>query len=151
MKISIANFDDLEEILEVQHLAFTTEAIELNNFDIEPLTQDLNRIKEEFNEGLIFKGVINHKIIASIRSKIENNTCYIHKLFVHPDYRGNGYANNILNYFEDYILNLYPNIKFELYTSAISVRNLNFYKNHGFIKFKEEIIDDILFAFFKKY
>lgn len=150
MKIFKANLDDLEEILEVQYLAFKSEAEELNNFNIEPLHQKLDEIKKEYYKGIILKGIINNKIIGSIRGYFNNNTCYIHKLFIHPDFRGLGYANQLLKFLEDYFLEKHENFRFELYTSAISNRNLKLYKNNNYKIFKKEMIMGSPFVYFEK-
>ena len=68
--ITKAQQKDLEEILKLQHLAYQSEAALFGNKDIPPLTQTLDEVIEEYNEGLVLKmtdgsGVI----IGSVRAK----------------------------------------------------------------------------------
>lgn len=53
MKIEKANKNDLKEILDLQYLAYETEGALYHNDAIQPLTQTLEELEEEFNEQII--------------------------------------------------------------------------------------------------
>ena len=101
MKILKAEKKDLPEILQVQYAAFRKEAEEFNDFNIEPMTQTLEILEEEYKMRMFLK-VLNDegKIIASIRGYIENGTSYIGKTFVHPDYQGKGIGTKMIQTLE---------------------------------------------------
>ena len=57
MIIKIADYTDLEEILELQQLAFQKEASEYNDYAIEPLTQTIDDLKEDYKKCLFVNRV----------------------------------------------------------------------------------------------
>jgi hypothetical protein len=78
MKIEKANFEDLPKILDLQKLTYLIEAKLLNNYSIQPLTQTLEELENEFNKYTILKLIdkINNEIIGSIRA-YEKMTVFI--------------------------------------------------------------------------
>ena len=141
MEILKATFEDLSEILELQKLAYISEAQLLNDFSIKPLTQTLEEFQAEFikyDKDVILK-LINekNKIIGSVRAHEENNRILIGRLIVHPDYQRNGYGTMLLKTIETY----FENKVFELFTSSKSERNINLYKKSGYKEFKRQKIN----------
>ena len=55
--IEKAQKDDLNEILELQYLAYQSEAKLFGNMDIPPLKQTLEEVYDEFNKGVIVKAI----------------------------------------------------------------------------------------------
>lgn len=148
MEITKANFADLYEILELQYLAYQSEAKLLNNYSIQPLQETLPELEEQFFNSLILKAVDDRgRIIGSVRGKIKDNVLLIGKLMVHPDCQGQGIGRKLLAEIEKQC----PQPRFELFTSMKSPRNLNFYAKMGYVKFKEEELFGSPFAFLEKY
>lgn len=134
MIIKNAEFEDLKEILELQYLAYQSVAKLHNNFTIQPLTQSLEEVELEYYKGTILKGVdMAGKIIASARGYAEGGTLYIGKVIVHPDQQGKGYGSQIIRALEE----LYPGLRYELFTSNKSIKNLGIYEHLGYVRFKE--------------
>ena len=138
MEIIKAVYEDLAEILDLQKLAYQSEAKLINDYSIQPLTQTLTEIQSEFNKNntVVILKLINeeHKrIIGSVRAYEENNRIYIGKLIVHPDFQNKGLGTRLLNEIETY----FPNKTFELFTSSKSEKNLNIYKKNGYKEFKK--------------
>ncbi|HAB59537.1 MAG TPA: GNAT family N-acetyltransferase, partial [Lachnospiraceae bacterium] len=101
MIIIEARQKDLEEILQIQHLAFRKEAEDFDDFDIEPMTQTLEVLEEEFKTFLFLKAVNDEeRIVGSIRGYIKDGTSYIGKTFVHPDYQGKGIGTEMIKHLE---------------------------------------------------
>ena len=97
MKILKARYDDLQTILELQFLAYQSEAMLLNNFDIPPLKQTISEIQNEYEKGVILKAVDDcEKIIGSVRAHREYETVHIGKLIVHPEYHEKRYRYCII-------------------------------------------------------
>jgi hypothetical protein len=48
--IELASIEDAEEILELQKLAYASEAESINDFTIPPLHQTIDEIRSEFNQ-----------------------------------------------------------------------------------------------------
>lgn len=53
--IKRAEYNDLQEILALQYLAYQSEAELFGSKDIPPLKQTLDEVIEEFNNGIILK------------------------------------------------------------------------------------------------
>ena len=86
--ITKAQKEDLKEILELQYLAYQSEAALFGNKDIPPLKQTLEEVIDEYNEGLVLKMTDeNGVIIGSVRAKEKDGTVYIGKLMVRPDHQ----------------------------------------------------------------
>ncbi|MCL1958264.1 MAG: GNAT family N-acetyltransferase [Spirochaetes bacterium] len=136
MGIKKAIYEDLAEILNLQKLSYQSEAKLLNDYSIQPLTQTLIELQNEFNKCIILKLINdeNNQIIGSVRAREENNRVYIGKLIVHPDFQNKGFGTKLLNAIESY----FENKTFELFTSSKSEKNLNIYKKNGYKEFKRE-------------
>jgi len=139
MEIKKAVYEDLAEILNLQKLAYQSEAKLLNDYSIQPLTQTLIELQDEFNKyntGVILK-LINdedNRIIGSVRSHEGNDRVYIGKLIVHPDFQNRGFGTKLLKAVESY----FENKTFELFTSGKSEKNISIYKKNGYKEFKRE-------------
>lgn len=148
MLIMKAEQTDLQEILDLQYLAYQSEAKLCNNPNIPPLTQTLNDLEAEFGKGIFLKA-INEKgaIIGSVRAYSDSRTLYIGKLIVHPDMQGQGIGTKLLVEIE----NVCPRERYELFTSTKSERNIKLYERVGYVKFKEEDVGkDLRFIYLSK-
>ncbi|MCL2115219.1 MAG: GNAT family N-acetyltransferase [Methanobrevibacter sp.] len=152
MIIKKANFNDLEEILSLQKLAYISEADLYDDYSIEPLKQNIDEIRNEYEKGIILKALNNDlDIIGSIRAYKDNDTVFIRKLIVHPNFQNKGIGKSLLKYIETYFIDIEPNIEFKLFTGYKSSKNIYLYKKSGYIEFKSEKISEKLeFIHFKK-
>lgn len=147
MTILKAEQKDLQEILELQYLAYQSEAALFGNKDIPPLKETIEELTEEFNKGTILKLVEDGKIIGSVRAYAKNRTAYIGKLMVHPDHRCKGYGTLLLNEIEK----CFPDCRFELFTSTRSEDNIRLYQKLGYKIFdRKEITDELVFVYLEK-
>ncbi len=149
MIISIAQETDLPEILALQKLAFLDEATALNDYAIQPLLETLDELHEEFKRGPILKAVEEKtgKIIGSIRALEKNNTLFLAKLVVHPDFRRRKIALRLLERIETTL----PHTRSELFTRADNSGNIALYHRAGFKSFQTKKINERLsFVFFEK-
>ena len=62
IKISEATVSDSTEILKLQRAAFISEAELYNDFNLEPLTQTLNSLEEDFKNYLFLKAEYQNEI-----------------------------------------------------------------------------------------
>jgi ribosomal protein S18 acetylase RimI-like enzyme len=148
MKIIEAEYDDLPAILELQYIAFQSQARLLDNYEIPPLKQTLSGIREDYEKGKVLKAVDGGgTIIGSIRGYAENGTTYVNKVIVHPDEQGKGVGTKLLLEIEKTL----PSGRFELFTSVKSASNLALYEKLGYVRFKEaEAAPGLLMAFMQK-
>jgi len=137
MKFSIlqADLEDAEEILELQKLAYQSEAILNNDWTIPPLTQSLSQIKSEFENKIFLKVAIGDKIIGSVRASLDDGTCRIGRLIVHPDYQKNGIGTSLMERIEELFSHAE---RFELFTGKKSIDNIRLYQRLGYRFSREE-------------
>ena len=141
MIIEQALKEDLKEILELQKLAYRSEAEIYNDYSIPPLTQTLDEIKEDFSFQTFLKIIVNRKIIGSVRAYKKKDTCYIGRLIVHPNFRNQGIGTKLLKEIEA----KFNDIKrFELFTGYKSEKNVYLYQKLGYRPFKKELINENL-------
>lgn len=148
MVIKRAEKIDLQEILDLQYLAYQSEAKLFNNPDIPPLKQTLEQVLGEYQKGIILKAVDeNNVIIGSVRGYYENETVHIGKLMVHPERQGEGIGSKLLLEME----RQYPNHRYELFTSSRSEKNIALYERLGYKIFSEkQITDELKFVYLEK-
>ena len=146
--ISKALTTDLKEILDLQYLAYQSEAALFGNKDIPPLKETIEEVEEEYQKGLILKMTDpNGVIIGSVRAYEDGGTVYIGKLMVHPDHRRKGYGKMLLSEIEKY----FPDRRYELFTSTRSVDNIRLYESVGYREFDRKKIDEELeFVYMEK-
>ena len=139
---------DLKAILELQYLAYQSEAKLFGNMDIPPLMQTIEEVCEEFQKGTILKVVDDSgDIIGSVRAYEENGTVYIGKLMVHPKMQKQGIGTQLLLAME----NEFPNCRYELFTSIKSISNIRLYERLGYKIFKEEAVsEELQFVYLEK-
>ncbi len=146
--IKKAQKEDLTEILELQYLAYQSEAKLFGNMDIPPLKQTIEEVYDEFQKGTILKAVdACGDIIGSVRAYQENGTVYIGKLMVHPNMQKKGIGTKLLLEIEKE----YPNQRYELFISTKSISNIRLYEKLGYKIFKEEAVSEELeFVYLQK-
>jgi len=148
MLIQKAEKRDLQEILDLQYIAYQSETRLLGNDDIHPLRQTIDEVEQEFAVGTFLKLIDeNNKIIGSVRAYVRDKTLFIGKLIVHPDYQGQGLGTKLLYEIE----RVCPHERCELFTSSKSQRNIQLYQRVGYKVFKEQdISDNLKFIYLEK-
>ena len=143
--IELASIEDAEEILELQKLAYKSEAEIIGDFTIPPLLQTIDEIRSEFNYQIFLKVSVDNKIIGSVRCYLKKRTCYIGKLIVHPDCQNHGIGTRLLAAAEKQFSTAE---RFELFTSCKSVKNLHIYEKCGYHCFRSRTVSDKLTLLF---
>ncbi|WP_310599193.1 GNAT family N-acetyltransferase [Desulfobulbus sp.] len=139
LSISRAKKEDLHDILELQYMAYQSEAALLDNYEIPPLKQTFEDIKSEFSKSIFLKVTDeNNKIVGSVRGRITEGALFIGKLIVDPDLQGEGIGKKLLQEIE----RIGECNRCELFTSSKSIRNIGLYENVGYLIFKEEQVSD---------
>ena len=139
VEIITAESKDAKEILELQTLAYQSEAKLYNDWSLPALTQTIESLHQEFQDSIILKAIIQSKIVGSVRSKVENGVCKIGRLIVNPDYQGQGIGTALLNHIEK----MQENINgFELFTGSKSISNIRLYEKQGYIKSHTHVLSE---------
>lgn len=148
MIIIKAEKEDLQKILDLQYLAYQSEARLFDNQDIPPLKQTLADVEDEYQKGIILKALDEHDvIIGSVRAFCDNGTAYIGKLMVHPSKQGQGIGTKLLLEMEKQ----YPKQRYELFTSTRSAKNIAVYEKLGYKVFDEkQVTEELKFLYMEK-
>lgn len=142
MIIKRAELYDLKEILELQKIAYKSEAEIYNDIAIPPLIQTLEEINDEFTSNVFLKAIEKEKIIGSVRGTLINSkTCYIGRLIVHPDFQNQGIGTKLMEKIEK-IFNECE--RFELMTGHKSAKNIKLYKKLNYNKYNVEKLTENL-------
>ncbi len=149
MRIIKAELEDLPSILQLQYLAYQSEAELLGNYDIPPLKQTLFEIQAEYRQGVILKAVNEvGEITGSVRAHSKDGTLFIGKLIVRPDMQGRGIGTLLLAAVEQAM----PHARYDLFTSSKSERNIRLYERVGYVRFQErQVSPGLVFIYLEKY
>jgi len=149
VKIKKAKREDLKDILELQKLAYKSEAEIYGDFSIAPLKQTMEEITKEFKKYVFIKMINDEeKIIGSVRATSIGKTCFIGRLMVNPDFQNQGIGKSLMAEIERQFINVDG---FELFTGSKSIKNISLYQKIGFKIFKKEQINQKLeLIYFRK-
>ena len=114
MIIERAKIKDAKEILDLQKLAYESEAEIYNDYTILPLTQTLEGIRTDFESHVFLKASVDRRIIGSVRAHTRQETCLIGRLIVHPDFQNQDIGTKLIAEIERYFSNIV--MRFELFT-----------------------------------
>jgi ribosomal protein S18 acetylase RimI-like enzyme len=163
--IAHASPDDAPAILELQKLAYQSEARLYDDWNIPPLTQTLDELISDFTTKTCLKAEVEGKIVGSVRGHQVGDTCYIERLIVHPNFQGQGIGTALMAQIESCFDSLSERLllrqrlrqrqrvqRFELFTGHKSDRNIRLYERLGYQIFKHEKITETLsFTFVEKH
>jgi len=141
MIVERASIKDAEEILALQKLAYQSEAEIYADYSLRPLTQTTEQMADDFAKQLFLKATINGRIVGSVRGYVENGTCYIGRLIVHPDFRNRGIGTRLMKEIERCFS---ETARYELFTGHRSEGNLRLYRRLGYRSFAEKPVNDRL-------
>jgi ribosomal protein S18 acetylase RimI-like enzyme len=141
--------EDAAAILELQKLAYQSEARLYNDLNIPPLTQTLDELRSDFTSKVFWKAQVEGKIVGSVRGYQTGNTCYIERLIAHPNYQRQGIGTSLMEQIES---GFGEAQRFELFTGHKSEGNIRLYNRLGYRLFKSQEINQILsFVFLEKH
>ena len=149
MNIEVASIQDAQSILALQKLAYVSEAEIYNDFNIDPLTQTLDSLCHDFSKQVFLKASVNGKIVGSVRGYLDDGTCHIGRLIVHPYFQNRGIGKQLMSEIESFFKNA---TRYELFTGHKSERNLYLYQKLGYSTHKtERMSDNLVLVFLEKY
>ena len=126
---------DAPVILDLQKLAYQSEAALNDDYSIPPLTQTLPEWEADFQRQVYLKATRDGTIVGAVRGYEQNGTCFIGRLIVHPDCQNRGIGTQLLRGVEAHFN---ATQRYELFTSERSTRNLYLYHKLGYHIFRTE-------------
>lgn len=133
INLEVASLEDMKEILDLQKQAYISEAKIYENYNIPPLLQTIDEIKQEYHMSVFLKAVKNNIIIGSVRANKVEDTVFIGRLIVKDEYQNKGVGSLLLRSIEQYFKGVK---RFELFTGYKSIKNMYLYQKHGYHEFK---------------
>ncbi|WP_426362968.1 GNAT family N-acetyltransferase [Streptomyces sp. E-08] len=136
--ISAADAQDAEHILKLQYLCYQSEAELYGDWSIEPLTQSLDALRAELDEGYGLVARLGNEVVASVRARLdEDGTVRIAKLIVHPRMQRHGLGGRLLDGIERHFAAATAPAtasakRFQLFTGHRSEGNLRLYRSKGY-------------------
>lgn len=139
--IEPATAEDAREILDLQKLAYRSEAEIYDDYSIPPLTQSLEDIQAAFYEKTFLKATVAGRIVGAVRGYVLDETCMIGRLIVHPDFQSQGIGSGLMGAIEK----CFSDVKrFELFTGHKSERNVRLYRRLGYRVTRRERVNETL-------
>jgi len=136
-RIERASLDDAPAILELQKLAYQSEARLYDDWKLPPLTQTLVALREEFAASVTLKATEVGRLVGSVRAREANGVCQVGRLIVHPEQQGHGVGTMLLRHIEAE----FPGASsFELFTGSRSEGNLRLYERLGYLRNREQVL-----------
>ena len=121
--------DDAAAILALQKVAFEPEAQACNTWEIPPLTETVEGVRDHIRTATVLKAMEGDRLLGAIRGLVTGATCLIRVLVVAPQAQGRGIGALLLQAIEA----AHPQVeRFELTTNMIMVGNVRFYLRHGY-------------------
>jgi GNAT superfamily N-acetyltransferase len=163
--IAHASPENAPAILELQKLAYQSEARLYNDWNIPPLTQTFDELISDFTTKICLKAQVEGMIVGSVRGHQVGDTCYIERLIVHPNVRGQGIGTALMVQIESCFDSLSERLllrqrlrqrqrvrRFELFTGQKSDRNICLYERLGYRIFNHvKIAETLSFALMEKH
>lgn len=135
MVIEPATLADAQNILALQQLSYQSEAALYNDYSIPPLTQSLAQMQEDIRRQVVFKAVVDGRIVGSVRGNLLDGTCHIGRLIVHPEFQNQGIGTQLMKRIEAHFGDAR---RYELFTGERSQRNLYLYNKLGYRIFRSD-------------
>ncbi len=125
-----AHLDDAPALLALQKVAFEPEARACQSWEIPPLQETVEGIREHIRMATVLKAMDGDRLVGAIRGIVSGaGTCLVRVLAVAPGHQGRGLGARLLQAIEE----AHPQAqRFELTTNMIMVGNVRFYLRHGY-------------------
>jgi len=148
LSISTADAADAAAILELQKLAYQSEARLYDDWTIPPLVQTFESICEEFDSKTILKAELGGALVGSVRAAYRDGVCEIGRLVVHPGHQRRSIGTRLMQAIEAH----FPQAaRFDLFTGERSVGNIRLYERLGYrIVRSEELSPAVTLVYLEK-
>ena len=132
-----AGAEDAPAILDLQKLAYQTEALLYHDWSLPPLTQTIESLRDEFARATVLKALLDGKIAGSVRAHASEGVCHVGRLIVQPELQGRGIGTQLMRQIEREFPRTH---KFELFTGSRSAGNIRLYERLGYGRVREKVL-----------
>lgn len=122
--------DDADELLTVQRAAFVSEALIYGTADMPPLTQTLEQLRAELEDGEGWVARVDGRLVGAIRAREVDGVLMIGRIAIAPDQQGSGIGRMLLDAAESHSTAKVA----ELFTGSLSEANLRLYERCGYVE-----------------
>lgn len=124
-----AELADAPAILALQKIAFEPEARASQMWEIPPLQETVEGLREHIRMATVLKAVDGERLLGSVRGIVTGSACLIRVLMVAPEAQRRGLGGRLLRAIED----AHPGAeRFDLTTNMAMAGNVRFYLGHGY-------------------
>jgi ribosomal protein S18 acetylase RimI-like enzyme len=123
---------DAGELMTVQRAAFLSEG-ELNgSFRLPPMTETVEEVRAAITDPdtTVLVARLGHRLVGSVRGRVEDGTGHVGRLAVAPDLQGRGLGRRLMAAVEQELAGRVG--RFEIFTGATSEGNLRLYRSLGY-------------------
>ena len=129
LRIQKAEIHHAADLLELQILAYQSEAEIYQNWTIDPLIETLDEMRAAFDTHLILMARMGGQLAGSVRARLQDGACDIGRVFVSPEFQGQGIGRMLMSSIEREFEHARH---FSLFTGSDSERNSSFYEKLGY-------------------
>jgi len=140
-EIARAQLDDAEAILELQKLAYQSEARLYDDLTLPPLVQTLDSLRAEYPGSVVLKASDGARIVGSVRAREAEGVCHVGRLVVALDLQGQGIGTMLMRAIE---AGFPAATRFELFTGSRSEANIRLYERLGYQRSREQVLSPTL-------
>lgn len=148
LRISRATIEEAPAILDLQKLAYQSEARLYDDSSLPPLIQDLESLRDEFRHSVVLAALAGPRIVGSVRARLVDDVSHIGRLIVHPEFQRLGVGTLLLREIERAHAGART---FELFTGSRSEGNLRLYERLGYRRSHEKVVSSaVTLVFLRK-
>lgn len=140
IEIRPARVRDAGDILKLQFLSYQSEAALYDDYALPPLTQTLCSLLEDYDTHHLLAAYLGGEVVGSVRGCMEEGTCHIGRLVVHPRLQRNGLGVRLMREIEDRFA---AADRYELFTGHLS-GTLRLYFQIGYKEFRRQEVSSRL-------
>lgn len=139
VQIHLATRADVPTILQLQKLAYQSEARLYNDWTLPPLKETVTQLQREFDIATVLKATLQGVLVGAVRAQLSKGRCTVGRLIVRPDLQSKGIGRALMQRIE---AEFAAAEWFDLFTGSRSLRNIRFYESLGYRSFRTQSLSD---------
>lgn len=143
--------EDIEQVVRVQHHAFSRVAreLEIDPTGLPPLTEQASDVERQLESGdrcFVATGE-DGSVVGAVRAHIHGDRVEVGRLVVEDGFEGRGIASMLMGALEA----SFPDVEaFELFTGSNATRALQLYRRLGYVEFRRNDVGPVSLVWLEK-